>query len=126
MPKVIKRVSSKTADQTAYDNTTVSRKIGREEYKTVKAGVPLDPFPKRGIIPSVSRSDKPTTEKNSAGKTVGLSVGFTRNMGDFESLRLDAWMQDTVQTGETEQQAYDRVYRVLEKALDRAFREAQK
>lgn len=40
---------------------------------------------------------------------VMVSRGFTRNLGNFESARYDAWFESDVREGETEQEAYDRV-----------------
>ena len=44
---------------------------------------------------------------------IGLSVGSTLNMDNYESLRVDCWISDTVKEGETVEQAYNRLREVL-------------
>ena len=48
---------------------------------------------------------------------VGVSIGTTLNMGDYESLRVDVWLTDKVQNKETTQQAYERVVSVVDETL---------
>lgn len=48
---------------------------------------------------------------------VMVSRGFTRNLGNFESARYDAWMETEVRDGETEQEAYDRAKAFVESNL---------
>ncbi len=53
----------------------------------------------------------------SGGTVVGISLGSTINMENYESLRADVWLSDTVQEGETVEQAYQRVSSVVESTL---------
>jgi hypothetical protein len=39
-----------------------------------------------------------------------MSVGYTKNMGDFNSLRIDVGVEDSVQPGESMTAAADRIY----------------
>lgn len=45
---------------------------------------------------------------------ITVSRGFTRNLGNFESARYDAWYKTEVRDGETEQEAYDRAKKFVE------------
>lgn len=49
--------------------------------------------------------------------TVGLAIGTTLNMGDYESLRVDTWISDRVTDNETFEQAYKRLTVEAQKAL---------
>ena len=49
---------------------------------------------------------------------VGVSIGTTLNMGDYESLRVDVWLTDTVSENETTEQAYNRVVKVVDSTLN--------
>lgn len=48
---------------------------------------------------------------------VQWSLGYTMNLGNFESLRLDVQVSDYVRDNETTQQASDRVYKFTEEQL---------
>lgn len=41
---------------------------------------------------------------------VTMSVGYTKNMGDFNSLRIDVGVEDSVRPGESMTAAADRIY----------------
>lgn len=56
------------------------------------------------------------TENNDTRITVNL--GFTKNLGNFESLRVDIGIQDFVRSGENINEATDRVYKFVEKKLE--------
>ena len=45
--------------------------------------------------------------------TVGVSVGITKNMGNYESMRVDVWAVDNVRKGETKEKAIRRVSKEL-------------
>lgn len=74
----------KKKSKEAYENTTVTRN-GVKTRETLKEGNPLDPRYK--FSPNV----------------VGLSVGVTLNLGDFQSLRVDCWVSQEVHEGEDRQ-----------------------
>lgn len=48
---------------------------------------------------------------------VTVSVGYTRNMGNFESLRVDIGVSDSARAGENVKATFDRVYAFAEKEL---------
>ena len=81
-------------------NTQVSKGISKNQ-NILKEGIPND------------HSNKHFSEV----PTVGLSVGTTLNMGDYESLRVDTWISDKVSDNETFEQAYKRLTVEAQKAL---------
>lgn len=56
---------------------------------------------------------------------VQWSLGYTMNMGNFESLRLDCQISDYTRDGETVKQASDRVYNLVEQELIAKLNEAK-
>ena len=55
--------------------------------------------------------------------TVGL--GYTLNLGNFQSLRIDVSIADSKRDGETTSEAFDRVYKFVEAKLTEKVAEAQ-
>jgi len=49
---------------------------------------------------------------------VTVTLGFTKNLGNFESLRVDIGIQDHLRSGENINDATDRVYKFVEKKLE--------
>ena len=98
---------------------TVKRKIISKDPKTnatvvkgtkanpnvIKEEDPLDHAVKHG-------------EKKFPTKTVGINVGVTLNMGDYESLRVDVWCTDEVRPDETHEDAMERVSSLARARLD--------
>lgn len=84
----------------AEENTSVTRGTSKDQ-KALKTGTPNDHHRKQEAL----------------GKTVGVSVGVTKNMDNYESLRVDCWLSDTVKEGETEVQAFERVLGVVDEVL---------
>lgn len=54
------------------------------------------------------------------------SLGITKNLGNFESFRIDCQVTDSVRDGETTQQASDRVYSFVTKELEAKFEKEMK
>ena len=54
--------------------------------------------------------------------TVGL--GYTLNLGNFQSLRIDLSITDNKRDGENTNEAFDRVYTFVEAKLSEKVREA--
>lgn len=54
--------------------------------------------------------------------TVGL--GYTLNLGNFQSLRIDLQVQDNKRDGENINEAFDRVYSFVESKLADKVKEA--
>lgn len=85
----------------AEDNARVT--VGtRKEQEVVKAGIPNEHSRKHldGELPCV-----------------GLSLGVTLNMENYQSARIDVWATDSVKDGETFEGAYSRVYGVVNDTL---------
>lgn len=56
---------------------------------------------------------------------VTVTMGFTRNMGNFESLRIDVGVESSALAGETVDAAVERVYRFTESKLEEKFTETE-
>lgn len=56
---------------------------------------------------------------------VNVTLGYTLNLGNFQSLRLDLGVIDSKRDGENIEQAFDRVYKFVEDKLTEKIREAQ-
>ena len=109
----MKKLKSQQVEQLqaqARENTTVSKGSKREGYQTVKAGKPLDHEVKQ----------KTAKSKNDyfVGQTFGISKGVTKNMDNYESLRVDCWLSDVVQEGESVQEAFARVEAIIDEVLE--------
>lgn len=99
----------KKLTQTAKENTTVTKGTSKSQ-KTLKSGTPNDH----------------TRKHQSNEKVVGVNIGVTLNMEDYNSLRVDCWLTDSVQEGETERQAFERVVGIVDEVLNdtvQAYRE---
>ena len=109
----MKKLKSQQLEQLkeqAVENTSISRGNKRDGYNTVKAGRPLD------------HEAKQTTAKNKnslyVGQTFGISKGVTKNMDNYESLRVDCWLSDIVREDETVQEAFARVEAIIDEVLE--------
>lgn len=56
---------------------------------------------------------------------VNVTLGYTLNLGNFQSLRLDLGIVDSKRDGETTAQAFDRVYKFVEDKLTEKIQEAK-
>jgi hypothetical protein len=56
---------------------------------------------------------------------VNVTLGYTLNLGNFESLRVDLGIVDARRDGETIEQAFERVYSFVEDKLTEKVREAK-
>lgn len=56
---------------------------------------------------------------------VSVTLGYTLNLGNFQSLRLDLGIVDSRRNGETPDQAFERVYKFVEDKLTAKILEAQ-
>lgn len=100
---VLKR--KKGLAEKAEENTTIQKKSSGE-VETLKGGNPLDH--------AVKHDPK-------SPPIVGMSKGVTKNMDNYESLRVDVWLSDTVQPNETKEQTLTRIEAVIDKALETAI-----
>ena len=92
-------------------NTTVTKRNSDKSEDVLKNGVHVDTKHKTG---------NPTMQSETV---IGLSVGSTLNMDNYESLRVDCWISDTVKEGETTEEAYDRLRTVLSEQFIRTVEE---
>jgi hypothetical protein len=56
---------------------------------------------------------------------VSVTLGYTLNLGNFQSLRLDLGVVDNKREGENTDQAFERVYKFVEDKLTEKIKEAQ-
>ncbi len=56
---------------------------------------------------------------------VNVTLGYTLNLGNFQSLRLDLGVIDSKREGETTDQAFERVYKFVEDKLTVKVAEAK-
>lgn len=77
--------------------------LGRKDNQTVL---------KEGVV-----NEHPQNARVTDTPVVGVSIGSTLNMGDYESLRVDVWLTDKVGSTETFERAYERIISVVDKVL---------
>lgn len=56
---------------------------------------------------------------------VNVTLGYTLNLGNFQSLRIDLGIIDSRRDGETVNEAFDRVYNFVEQKLTDKINEAK-
>jgi hypothetical protein len=56
---------------------------------------------------------------------VSVTLGYTLNLGNFQSLRLDLGIVDSRRNGESPDQAFERVYKFVEDKLTEKINEAK-
>ena len=56
---------------------------------------------------------------------VNVTLGYTLNLGNFQSLRLDLGVVDSKRDGETTNEAFERVYKFVEDKLTEKIQEAK-
>ena len=56
---------------------------------------------------------------------VSVTLGYTLNLGNFQSLRLDLGIVDAKREGENTDQAFERVYKFVEDKLTEKIAEAK-
>jgi hypothetical protein len=61
--------------------------------------------------------------ENSRAK-VNVALGYTLNLGNFQSLRIDLGIEDSERDGENISEAFDRVYAFVEEKLTEKVKEA--
>lgn len=96
--------SKKRLAKKAEENTTITKKTV-DGTENIKRGVPLD------------HSNKHDPK---SGMIIGMSKGVTKNMDNYESLRVDIWLSDSVQEGETQKEALERIESFVDTALEEA------
>lgn len=101
MARLQNKSLKKSLSERAEENATVTKGTSKKQ-EVLKEGKPNDHSRKHldGNVP-----------------VVGINIGTTLNMGDYESLRVDVWLTDSVNKDETVQQAYERVVSVVDETL---------
>ena len=56
---------------------------------------------------------------------VGVTLGYTVNLGNFQSLRVDLTVNDSKREGENTNDAFERVYKFVEDKLTEKVAEAK-
>jgi hypothetical protein len=56
---------------------------------------------------------------------VTVTLGYTMNVGNFQSLRIDIGVEDQLRDGEHVQEGFDRVYSFVEQQLAAKLQEAK-
>jgi hypothetical protein len=56
---------------------------------------------------------------------INVALGYTLNLGNFQSLRIDIGIEDTVRDGEHAEDGFNRVYEFVESKLIEKVKEAQ-
>lgn len=92
----------------AVSNATVT-KGNKKNQEVLKEGSP------------VSISDKSKDAKFNT--IIGLNKGITKNMENYESLRVDVWCSDTLNEGETFEEGIHRLNEVIDEALNELVEE---
>ena len=92
-------LKKKSLKEIASDNTQVTKGTSKNQ-EVLKDGTPND-----------------HSIKHLSTKIVGASLGITKNMDNYESLRVDCWLTDTVADNETVEQAYERILGVIDKTM---------
>jgi hypothetical protein len=62
---------------------------------------------------------------NNEETKVSVTLGYTLNLGNFQSLRLDLGVVENRKNGETVDQAFERVYKFVEDKLTTKINEAK-
>jgi hypothetical protein len=62
---------------------------------------------------------------NNEDTKVTVTLGYTLNLGNFQSLRLDLGVVDSKRDGESTDQAFERVYQFVEDKLTSKINEAK-
>lgn len=65
-------------------------------------------------------------EKVSESTNVSVTLGYTLNMGNFQSLRVDIGVTDFVRSGENTDTAVERVYNFVESKVLEKVEEAKR
>lgn len=74
--------------------------------------------------PKHCKVEREKTMENEQTK-ISVTLGYTLNLGNFESLRVDLGVVDARRDGETVDQAFERVYAFVEDKLSEKVKEAK-
>lgn len=100
---------------------SVISKAVKEEPKKTHARVTHKASGKETVIKDekpLTQTDKHTLPYKPTNRIVGMNLGVTRNMDNYESLRVDVWATDEVKEGETYEDALNRVSDLVKARID--------
>ena len=101
----------KELQEQAVKNTTITKGT-KGNQKTIKEGTPLDHTPQHNI-------------NKTSPRTVGINIGATINMGDFNSYRVDCWLTDELLDNETQEEGLQRLASICKDEVERLIQEEQ-
>lgn len=93
--KAINKELKDTPNPSVEVNTKVTKKSNGVEETLVDRGNHLNTSNKRDIL--------------NPNKFVGINIGITKNLDNYESLRVDVWIADNVQDDETHADTLQRI-----------------
>lgn len=93
--KSINKELKETKNTSVEINTKVTKKTNGVEETLVSEGNHLNSSTKRDIL--------------NPNKFVGINIGITKNLDNYESLRVDVWIADNVQEDETHADTLQRI-----------------
>lgn len=93
--KSINKELKETQNEGVEINTRVTKKSSGVEETLVDRGNHLNSSNKRDIL--------------NPNKFVGINIGITKNLDNYESLRVDVWIADDVQEDETHADTLQRI-----------------
>lgn len=102
--KKLKSQQVSQVEEQAKKNTTVTKRANKQDT-VLKEGTLIDHAVKHDV-------------QSATNSKFGMSLGLTKNMDNYESLRADVWATDDVQDGETLEEAYTRLHATLGKVLE--------
>lgn len=98
-----KTTTKKQLKAIAKNNATVTVKEEKKLPVTVKEGTPV----------SISEKTEPSRKE----PLIGINKGITKNMSNYESLRVDVWCSDTLKESETIKEGLHRLNEVVDEVL---------
>lgn len=111
---MLKRAMMKKPTKETVKNNAVVSKGNRKSSNVLQEGVPAD----------ISEKTKDGKNNKIVGtKIVGINKGITKNMDNYESLRIDVWCSDTLEDGETLKQGIQRLNEIVDEALNELVEE---
>lgn len=99
----------------AIKNQSLKKSLSKqaEENATITKGTSKN----QSVLKEGRPNDHSRKHLDGDNPVVGVSIGTTLNMGDYESLRVDVWLTDKVEATESTEQAYARLVQTVDKTL---------
>lgn len=104
--KSLKKQAEKNAN--AVKKKVVAK--GKTEEEEVKKGTPLTHAEKQKA--------KSLKKELSQKKVIGMNIGITRNLENYESLRIDCWLSDFVEEDDDPVEIYERLSEIIRDQLE--------